>query len=74
MESLISIILSKETGVGTLFLSLFLMCAYYLRKDSKEHKEEYREVIREMFKVVDKNTESNAKLSESINSLKDRIK
>ena len=75
MEKIIEYLINHAgEGASGIFLVLFLLLLWTLRKDSKEHKQEYKEVVRQMFDVVNKNTESNTKLSESITDLKDRIK
>jgi hypothetical protein len=69
-----AIIQNAGQGASAIFLLLFLLLLWMLRQDTKEHKKEYRDTVHQMFDVVNKNTESNAKLSESISDLKDRIK
>ena len=75
MDSIIKgLFSSTELGQSAVFLALFLLMFYYLRKDSKSHKSEYQQVVKQMFDVVNKNTESNTRLSESIHNLKDQVR
>ena len=58
---------------GVFFL-LFIAALYFFRKDSLDHKKEYKSVAEEMFKVVRHNTESNTKLTTTLENMDKRIK
>jgi len=74
MSSITNALLTNEQlGLSSIFLALFLLMFYSLRKDAKSHKEEYKSMSDHMFAVLENNTKSNTKLCESIKDLKDRV-
>lgn len=75
MEQLATqLVQSSDLGLSSVFLALYLMLFYTLRKDHKEHKEEYRCISNRMLDVVRQNSENNARLAESIKQMHDRLK
>ena len=47
-----SFLTNPQLGLSAVFLALFLLIFYYMRKDAKEHRDEYKEVVHNMFNVV----------------------
>jgi len=55
-----------QLGLSGVFLALFLLMFFTLRKDAKEHKEEFSEMANKLMVVLENNTRSNVQLSETI--------
>jgi len=67
------LIKNQELGLSSIFLSIAGLMFFYLRRDADQYRKEYKEIIQNMFKIVEKNTEANARLSETIQDLKNKI-
>lgn len=74
MEVVNALIQQTDLGLSSVFLALYLMLFYTLRKDHQEHKEEFRQMSSQMLDVVRQNSENNARLAESIKQMHDRLK
>lgn len=74
MEGVIASLLKANVlRIDSLFLALFLYALFMMRKDYREHHQELKQLTKDAFEIIKKNTESNIRLVEMINNLREEF-